>query len=223
MSPRSLGSSGEPRVSRGKRCQRLLVSVCLKARAGEAGAFGNQIYNQAPNPFYGLINPPGFPPSQPDDFRERSPPAAPRYNGVMSFRMPGAHSTYRGAAVRLEKRFSKGLTFMAAFTGGKTMDNSAAAVTQPASGTFINQNQYDGRLQWAVSPQDISRSLAISFIDELPFGKGKKFLNDAPKGINVLLSGWQVNGILTFQHGTPNRTGRGDSSNRNLRPQSNTR
>lgn len=166
-------------------------------------ALGNQLYNQVPNPFYGLINTPGSPLSQPTISENYLLRPYPQYNGVMSFRKPGADSMYHGVTVRLEKRFSKGLTFMAAFTGSKTMDNSAAAVTYlgPTSGTFVNQ--YDGRLQWAVSPQDISRSLVTSFVYELPFGKGKKYLNDAPKGVNMLISGWQVNGIATFQDGTP--------------------
>jgi hypothetical protein len=83
------------------------------------------------------------------------------------------------------------------------MDNSAAAVTYlgPTSGTYIDQ--YNGRLQWSVSPQDVSRSVVSSFVYDLPFGKGKPFANSAPRFANALISGWQVNGILTFQSGTP--------------------
>ncbi len=166
-------------------------------------ALGNQLYNQVPNPFYGLINTPGSPLDQKTVSENYLLRPYPQYNGVMSFRKPGADSMYNGFTVRLDKRFSNGLTVLAAFTGSKTMDNSAAAVTYlgPTSGTFINQ--YNGRLEWAVSPQDVSRSMVTSFVYELPFGRGKKFFSDAPKIANLLVSGWQVNGILTFQDGTP--------------------
>jgi hypothetical protein len=83
------------------------------------------------------------------------------------------------------------------------MDNAAAAVTYlgPTSGTYINQ--YNGALEWAVSPQDISRSLVGSFVYQLPFGKGMKYLTGMSKFTNALIAGWQANGILTFQDGTP--------------------
>ncbi len=166
-------------------------------------ALGNQLYSQVSNPFYGLINSPGSPLSQPTISYNYLLRPYPQYNGVMSFRKPTASSTYNGMTIRLDKRFSKGLTFIAAFTASKTMDNSAAAVTYlgPTSGTFINQ--YDGRQEWALSPQDVSRTFVTSFVYDLPIGRGQKFLNNAPKGVNMLVSGWQVNGILTFNTGTP--------------------
>ena len=83
------------------------------------------------------------------------------------------------------------------------MDNSAAAVGYlgPISGT--RADQYNRRLEWSVSPQDISKSLVMSFVYNLPFGKGQKLLNSSPRVANLLVAGWQVNGILTFQTGTP--------------------
>jgi hypothetical protein len=166
-------------------------------------ALGNQLYQQVPNPFYGLINTPGSPLDQKTVSYNYLLRPYPQYNGVMSFRKPDADSMYNGLTVRLNKEFSNGLTLLASFTGAKLMDNSAAAVTYlgPTSGTYINQ--YNGRLEWAVSPQDVSRSLVMSFVYDLPFGRGKKFLGDAGRAVNMLVSGWQLNGILTFQDGTP--------------------
>jgi hypothetical protein len=43
----------------------------------------------------------------------------------------------------------------------------------------------------------------LSYIYEMPFGKGKRFLGTMPSVVNLLVSGWQVNGIATFQTGTP--------------------
>jgi hypothetical protein len=45
--------------------------------------------------------------------------------------------------------------------------------------------------------------LVTSFAYELPFGRGKSMLNNAPKVANLLVSGWQANGVLTFGTGTP--------------------
>jgi hypothetical protein len=38
---------------------------------------------------------------------------------------------------------------------------------------------------------------------ELPLGKGKRFLNNLPRGMNLIVTGWQANGITTFQSGNP--------------------
>jgi len=166
-------------------------------------SLGNQLLTQVKNPFYGIITTPGSPLSQPTISYNYLLRPFPQYNGVSSFRKPTADSFYQGVTVRLDKRFSNGVTFLVSYTGGKGVDNSAAAVGYlgPISGTYADQ--YNGHLEWAVSPQDISRSLVASFVYELPFGKGKRLLNSTPRVANLLISGWQFNGILTFQTGTP--------------------
>jgi hypothetical protein len=50
---------------------------------------------------------------------------------------------------------------------------------------------------------DIAQRAVFSYVYELPFGKGKQFFGDAPRGVNMLITGWQVNGITTLQSGTP--------------------
>ncbi len=166
-------------------------------------ALGNQLLQKVPNPFYGLISAPGSPLSQPTITYNYLLRPFPQYNGVTSFRKPGATSDYNGMTIRLDKRFSKGLTFLVAFTGSKTMDNSAAAVSYLGPTSQTRADQYNGRLEWSLSPQDVNKRLVTSFVYDLPFGKGKRFANSLPRGANLLVSGWQANGILTFQGGTP--------------------
>jgi hypothetical protein len=166
-------------------------------------ALGNTLLSSVPNPFYGLISTPGSPLAQPTVQYNQLLRPFPQYNGVNSFRKPRATSMYHGFTVRLDKRLSNGLTFLVSFTASKTMDNSAAAVTYlgPTSGT--RADQYNGRLEWAVSPQDVSRTVVSSIVYELPFGKGRRFLKGMPRYANALVTGWQANGILTFSTGTP--------------------
>jgi len=166
-------------------------------------SLGNQLTSQVANPFYGVITTPGSLLTQQTVSYNQLLAPYPQYSSVGSFRKPGATSFYNGIIARVDKRFSNGLTFLASFTGGKTMDDSAAAVTYLGTVSSTRADQYNRRLEWSVSPQDVSKSLIGSFVYELPFGKGKTFVNAAPKVANVLVSGWSVNGILTFQTGTP--------------------
>jgi hypothetical protein len=70
-----------------------------------------------------------------------------------------------------------------------------------AAGT--KQDFYNRRAERAISAQDISQRVVISSNYELPFGKGRPFLNALPPAAEFLFGGWQVNGIITFQRGVP--------------------
>jgi hypothetical protein len=49
----------------------------------------------------------------------------------------------------------------------------------------------------------VDHRLVSSFVYELPFGHGRKYLASSSGVVNALLGGWQVNGIVTFQEGFP--------------------
>jgi hypothetical protein len=51
------------------------------------------------------------------------------------------------------------------------------------------------------SDYDVPHRFVFSYMYELPFGKGKPFLNNAPGFVNVLVGGWQLNGITTLAKG----------------------
>jgi hypothetical protein len=167
-------------------------------------SLGDQLISQVANPFYGIItgsaqnglNSPTVP------YYQLLEPF-PQYSNVTSFRKPNASSMYHAFTTRINKRYSNGLSFLLSFTAAKGMDDSAAAVTYLGPNSGTRADQYNRRLEWAVSPQDISRSLVASFTYDLPFGKGKAFANSAPRFVNGLIGGWQVNGIITWQTGTP--------------------
>ena len=55
----------------------------------------------------------------------------------------------------------------------------------------------------SLSSQDISQRLVISYVLDLPFGRGKKFASDYTGFKNGLVSGWGVDGTTTFQKGFP--------------------
>ena len=63
---------------------------------------------------------------------------------------------------------------------------------------------YNARfLEYGPSAFDIKHRFAANGIWELPFGKGKAWLNNAGPFVNRLVGGWQVNGILQLQTGNP--------------------
>ena len=166
-------------------------------------ALGNALLTQVTNPFFGLINVPGNPLSQPTIQANYLLRPYPQYNGVQSFRKPQAASRYNAFTLKLDKHFSHGLSMLVSYTNAKLFDNSASAVNYlgPASQTFANA--YAPQNEWSVSAQDISQALVVSYVYELPFGHGKAWLGESTGVVNHLVSGWQTGGIVTWSKGTP--------------------
>ena len=55
----------------------------------------------------------------------------------------------------------------------------------------------------SLSSQDISQRLIISYVLDLPFGRGKPYANSYTGLANGAISGWGIDGITTFQRGFP--------------------
>ena len=166
-------------------------------------ALGNALLDQVPNPFYGVITTPGSPLAQPTVQRRYLLRPYPQYNGVNEYRKASACSNYNALTVRLDKRFSSGLTLLVSYTAAKLFDNSAAAVTflGPTSVTYADQ--YNPAAEYALSPQDVSRDLVTSYTYELPFGPGRRFFGSG-HGIGAkLISGFQTSGVVSWVGGTP--------------------
>jgi hypothetical protein len=101
-----------------------------------------------------------------------------------------ANSAYNGLQASLEKRFSNGLQFTAAYTFGKSLDNAS---------TFENLvDPVNPRRNRSRSLYDATQRFVFSYYWELPVPKYEGF-----KG--KVLSGWAVSGITTFQSGFPIR------------------
>jgi hypothetical protein len=167
-------------------------------------ALGSALLAQVPNPFFGLVNVPGSPLDNPTVQANYLLSPYPQYLGsVQSFRKPQAESKYNAMTLKVDKRFSHGLSLLGSFTWGKEFDNSASAVTYlgPTSGTFVNQ--YAPQNEWALGAQNVTRMLVVSYIYEFPFGHGKAFLGDAHGVLNRIVGGWQTVGLASFSTGTP--------------------
>jgi hypothetical protein len=110
---------------------------------------------------------------------------------------------FNGLTFRADKNFNDGLAFTVSFTDGREFDNSASAVNYLGATSQSYANQYNPGAEWSIGAQNVSYMIAASFVYQLPFGKGKPFLNSAGKGANALINGWQVSGIENWSTGTP--------------------
>ena len=113
-------------------------------------------------------------------------------------------STYNALLAKVERRFHNGLNLLASYTYSKTITDADSALPSFAqfSGGGLAQNPFNLKGEKSVSYQDIPHTFVVSYIYELPLGKGKKFLN---KGgvVDKVLGGWQIGGVQRYQSGQP--------------------
>ncbi len=108
----------------------------------------------------------------------------------------GFSSTYNSLQVKFDRRFSSGLTMTTAFTWQKAMDFQSGddGGLDFYAGQGLNRN-------YARADFDRTLNYIQSYIYQLPFGRGKRFLTNDLAG--KIVGGWQVSGIFSARTGTP--------------------
>jgi hypothetical protein len=120
----------------------------------------------------------------------------PQFDQILHYSNYG-HSTYHSGTVKIEKRYSKGVSFTSFYTFSKSIDETSDDGT--ASGvTFYNRALEKGR-----SNHDVTHRWVTYALWELPFGKGKKWMNSANALVNGVLGNWELNVIQTAESGIP--------------------
>lgn len=108
------------------------------------------------------------------------------------------NSNYNALEVKLEKRFSNGISFLTGYAWSKVIDGSSSDQGGGSADNPFNLRTMRGR-----SDFDTGQRFITSFSAELPFGKGKAFGSGMSRAADLVVGGWQVQGIVTFQGGFP--------------------
>jgi hypothetical protein len=116
----------------------------------------------------------------------------PRFTTVALFRDNVSNSDYNAAAMKVEKRLSKGLTINAAYTFSKLLDDASSVFSQTIfTGPVLNStgaaDANNRHLEKDVSSGDIPQVFALGWVYEIP--RVWK------------VSGWQLAGIVRMQAG----------------------
>jgi hypothetical protein len=128
----------------------------------------------------------------------------PQFGGGMYVIDSNDYSHYDGLEVRLQRAFRSGLYFQFAYTLAKSMDTRSfdptstvvsGGTAQSAGDTPFDLHNRDGN--YALSDFDRRHAIQGLYSYELPFGRNKKFLSNAPKALNQVVGGWKVSGFLT--------------------------
>ncbi len=116
----------------------------------------------------------------------------PQFTDIVPLYSSGSSSTYHALQVSASKRLSHGLQFDGSYAWSKMIETG-----------MTHQDSYNIAASRALASIDIAHRLVMSYIYDLPFGRGRHFGADVSGLLNTLLGGWQVNGITIFQSGAP--------------------
>lgn len=191
-------------------------------------SLGAQLQQQVPNPFFGLVSVGTL--SQPTVARGQLLRPYPQYTGFAMRNPPNRDSIYHSAQLKIEKRFARGGSILGSYTWSKLISNTDTLTgwLEPGGGAGNVQNNYNIRAERSLALYDTPHRAVISYIYDLPFGKGQPFASDVTGVAGKLISGWGINGVTTFQSGAPlpismgvntsNSFGGGQRPNRTGRP-----
>jgi hypothetical protein len=115
-----------------------------------------------------------------------------QFTSMLPLFLTGGNNQYDALQLRVSKRFSQGLQLEGSYVWGKNFDNGTN-----------HQDSFNPMHDYAVTSYDVHERFIVSYIYQLPFGRGRQFGSHFNTVENVLLGGWQFNGITTLQSGTP--------------------
>lgn len=153
-------------------------------------ALGSALNQTVPNPFFGVVNS-GILVS-PNISRAQSLRPYPQFTDVIPLQNTGSTSIYHALQLSVNRRMSNGLLVAGSYVRSKAEEEGES-----------HQNSYDIKASRSVANYDIPHRFVMSALYELPFGRDRKFGESAPLILDGLLGGWQINGIVTLQSGTP--------------------
>ncbi len=119
--------------------------------------------------------------------------------GSTNYFESGDNSSYNSLQVKATQRFSRGLTFAAAYNYSKSIDYKSELEGSLASNINVRaQNNYDRRAERGVSDFDLTHRFTFNFVYLIP--SLRNVLRTLP---DALADGWQISGIATIQSGNP--------------------
>jgi len=181
------------------------ISNELLAQAADQFAAGGRsavtLLQSVPNPFF--VNGQALALGAPTTIVGQLLRPYPQYTSVELAGQGSFDSTYHSLQVTARRRFAGAGSLLVAYTNSKLISNTDTLTSWLETGVGSLQDNNNLRNERSLSSQDVPQRLVISYVLDLPFGQGRKFLSNVNGGVNYLVGGWGIDGVTTFQRGFP--------------------
>ncbi len=165
---------------------------------------GTALLQRVPNPFFGTV-------PRSSSLGDPTIPVAqlqkpyPQYTTVSLYRNNVGTTIYNGGYVKLEQRFSRGLSYLVSYTRSKLVDDAssvfdASILTGPVA-NYPVADSFNRALERDYSTGDIPHIFVASAVWDIPFGTNRW---RRPSGVlGVIVNDWTLTGLVTLQSGVP--------------------
>jgi hypothetical protein len=131
--------------------------------------------------------------------------------GQIEWTSPIGYGNYNGLQASLTRRMTSGLEVRAAYTHSHSLDNTPEELESNSG------DAPDGRddAAWhGNSDFDIPNRIAVSYVYDLPFGRGRAMLQHGPAA--WVLGNWETSGVYTYYSGHPFQINENDGNHNSV-------
>jgi hypothetical protein len=127
--------------------------------------------------------------------------AYPQYQSISQLLQTDGKAQYNSLQVKLQRQFFRGLSVLTSYTYAKLMTNADSQQGWFSEfGAGGSQNAFDLRQEFSNSVIVPPQVLNVTYVYELPVGKGKRFVNNS-RAADLIIGGWSVSGIQHYTSG----------------------
>ena len=166
---------------------------------GDVGADLNQL-----SPQYYSLGPALLKPTASGQIYGQTLRPYPLYQQVSADSDFAGDSYYNSLQATVQLRFSSGSMLLANYSWSKLISNTEGVSTflEPYTVGAI-QDYTNLRAERSLENFDVPQRFVLSYVLDLPFGRGRRYLASVNGLTDKLVSGWRLTGITTFASGFP--------------------
>ena len=127
----------------------------------------------------------------------------PQYTSVQLAGQGSYDSIYHSLQLTVNRRFANAGSLLVAYTNSKLISDTDTLTSWLETGVGGIQDNNNLRGERSLSSQDVPQRVVISYVLDLPIGKGRKYLTNVQGTMDKLVTGWGVDGVTIFQRGFP--------------------
>jgi Carboxypeptidase regulatory-like domain/TonB dependent receptor len=171
--------------------------------AAVVGAPQVDLLQSVTNPFFDSATATSFALSGPTTTVGQLARPFPQYTGLSLAGQGNYDSTYHSLQVTVERRFAGAGSLLVTYTNAKLISDTDTLTNWLETGSGSIQDNTNLKKERSLSSQDVPQRLVISYVLDLPVGRGKRFLSNADGYMDKIVGGWGIDGVTTFQKGFP--------------------
>ena len=127
----------------------------------------------------------------------------PQYTSVQLAGQGSFDSIYHSLQLTMQKRFAGAGSLLVAYTNSKLISDTDTLTAWLETGVGGIQDNNNLRGERSLSSQDVPQRVVISYVLDVPLGKGKRYLAGIGSTADKFIGGWGFDGVTIFQRGFP--------------------